>query len=662
MNFIDTEFERHADLTLVFGHHPVTDTGVSDDTWLYYGAPAFVELLDQGAASLYGYGHTHRHSEVLFKGDTYTGDMAGGGVVYFNIDSLGKSTENHFSVIAVDCNGVSTKTQAIDAWPLVLITTPVNGAVGGIPNPYAYSVPAATENPIRALVFDAEAVSQVQYRIDGAGQWYPMQQVSGSPSLWEARWDNSGTAEGPHTIEVQAAGSAIRSDVISVHVAAGTPDTTAPTPTPMTWAAPPHALDSTSIGMTATTAVDPSGVEYYFDCVSEGCNDSGWQAGPDYVDTGLAPSTSYGYAVKARDLSVNRNETALSQVSSATTDEAAEVCFQAEGETTARGTVEGDFADTHADDDTYEALTEEIKTGRWSLLEHTWTFNITGGASVVFKVQAHHSENTEGDDFIFAYSLDNTTFSSMLRVEKTLDDDHYQSFELPAYTSGTIHIRVKDTDMTKGSTGQDTLYVDDMFISTSGSSHAPAQAFNPDPPNGATDVPATPTLTWSPGEGAGWHEVYFGTDAENLELASAGQTETRFTPDPLEGGATCFWRIDEGNTFGTTVGALWQFTTTVGACTPETVSVASVVTSTLKGPAGTSYGQAVATIRDNCGDPVGDATVEGEFTGDFSGEVPQTAATDSSGRAVFMTEGSLKKPVFGFQVNRVEASGLVLQP
>ena len=29
-----------ADLTFVFGHHPVTDTGASDDTWLFYGHQA----------------------------------------------------------------------------------------------------------------------------------------------------------------------------------------------------------------------------------------------------------------------------------------------------------------------------------------------------------------------------------------------------------------------------------------------------------------------------------------------------------------------------------------------------------------------------------------------------------------------------------------------
>jgi hypothetical protein len=141
--YIETELQANmnADLTIVFGHHPVTDTGVSTDTWLYYGAPAFIQLLDTYSASLYGYGHTHDYSKVLFSGSAYTGSMVGDGIVYLNTNSLGKSTDNNFNVIAVDCHGISTKTQAIRSWPLVMITTPVNLAMGNADNPYALMCP-----------------------------------------------------------------------------------------------------------------------------------------------------------------------------------------------------------------------------------------------------------------------------------------------------------------------------------------------------------------------------------------------------------------------------------------------------------------------------------------------------------------------------------------
>ena len=71
--------------------------------------------------------------------------------------------------------------------------------------------------------------------------------------------------------------------------------------------------------MTATTASDPSAVEYLFACVSGPCHSGGWQASSSYSDTGLTPGTTYTYQVKARDKSANFNETAWSAPASAAT-------------------------------------------------------------------------------------------------------------------------------------------------------------------------------------------------------------------------------------------------------------------------------------------------------------------------------------------------------
>ena len=95
-------------------------------------------------------------------------------------------------------------------------------------------------------------------------------------------------------------------------------DVQAPTPSPMTWAVAPHAVNRNSIGMTATTATDASGVEYYFTCTAGGGHDSGWQADPTYLDIGLLRNTAYTYTVKARDASASRNETAASVAVAAT--------------------------------------------------------------------------------------------------------------------------------------------------------------------------------------------------------------------------------------------------------------------------------------------------------------------------------------------------------
>jgi hypothetical protein len=99
----------------------------------------------------------------------------------------------------------------------------------------------------------------------------------------------------------------------------GGSDTDPPSPDPMTWANPPTADGPTSIAMTATTASDPSGVQYYFECTAGGGDDSGWQTSATYVDSGLSPETQYTYRVKARDRSANYNETGWSPGVSATT-------------------------------------------------------------------------------------------------------------------------------------------------------------------------------------------------------------------------------------------------------------------------------------------------------------------------------------------------------
>lgn len=97
------------------------------------------------------------------------------------------------------------------------------------------------------------------------------------------------------------------------------PDFTPPAPDPMTWAIEPYESGTGQVTMTATTAIDNSGsgVEYYFDCVSGGGHDSGWQSSSIYVDTPVMQAVST-YRVKARDLSDSRNENGWSQESTVT--------------------------------------------------------------------------------------------------------------------------------------------------------------------------------------------------------------------------------------------------------------------------------------------------------------------------------------------------------
>jgi hypothetical protein len=99
-------------------------------------------------------------------------------------------------------------------------------------------------------------------------------------------------------------------------------------------------------------------------------------------------------------------------------------------------------------------------------------------------------------------------------------------------------------------------------------------AWGPNPPDGATDVPADASLAWMASKYAATHDVYLGTaladvnnagqDAAMGVLASQGQSETQYDPaEPLAYGQTYYWRIDEVNAApDSTVrkGNVWSFT------------------------------------------------------------------------------------------------------
>jgi predicted outer membrane repeat protein len=89
-------------------------------------------------------------------------------------------------------------------------------------------------------------------------------------------------------------------------------DTYPPVPNPSEWKTEPYPSWSpahpNSISMAARTATDAwdfwvGNVQYYFDCVSGGCHDSGWQDEPNYIDSNLVLGVEYGYRVRARDAS-----------------------------------------------------------------------------------------------------------------------------------------------------------------------------------------------------------------------------------------------------------------------------------------------------------------------------------------------------------------------
>ncbi len=100
----------------------------------------------------------------------------------------------------------------------------------------------------------------------------------------------------------------------------------------------------------------------------------------------------------------------------------------------------------------------------------------------------------------------------------------------------------------------------------------PYVAWNPSPANNSTpNVKDAVPLTWSAGDNASQHDVYFGVDKDAVDDADASdatgvyrgrQNGTTFTPaEPIEWGTgPYYWRVDEINTDGSiSEGRLWDF-------------------------------------------------------------------------------------------------------
>ncbi|MHC4536157.1 MAG: LamG domain-containing protein [Planctomycetota bacterium] len=98
-------------------------------------------------------------------------------------------------------------------------------------------------------------------------------------------------------------------------------------------------------------------------------------------------------------------------------------------------------------------------------------------------------------------------------------------------------------------------------------------AWNPSPPNESVpNLRDAGSLSFSPGDNASQHDVYFGTDENAVDNADASDTTgvyrgqwaiTSYTPpEGVEwGGGPYYWRIDEVHNDGTIVkGRLWSFT------------------------------------------------------------------------------------------------------
>jgi hypothetical protein len=130
-------------------------------------------------------------------------------------------------------------------------------------------------------------------------------------------------------------------------------------------------------------------------------------------------------------------------------------------------------------------------------------------------------------------------------------EDMFDEFEL------TVTI----TDGRLSWSAPDDSYVKPCFIEIEGDPLTQffQKARDPDPIDGAQDV-VDPIFMWTSGDTAEHHQVYLGTDPDNLVQVSDQDFTVYWHPESIEPGMIYYWRIDEVEADGNVItGDVWSF-------------------------------------------------------------------------------------------------------
>jgi hypothetical protein len=172
------------------------------------------------------------------------------------------------------------------------------------------------------------------------------------------------------------------------------------------------------------------------------------------------------------------------------------------------------------------------------------------------KIYANGVLQTGGTDIAGDGSLCDDSFDS-LKIGR-----YYYSAE-PRYFDGKIDdVRIYDRALSAGDIWQ--LYREGLS----------EKAFAPSPEDGKIDVvDPNVVLSWSPGKNVLTHDVYFGTDFNEVDNANTSSTQymgnqneiwwdtNNYDSNGLEPSTTFYWRIDEVNDPCVWKGDVWSFTT-----------------------------------------------------------------------------------------------------
>jgi PKD repeat protein len=309
------------------------------------------------------------------------------------------------------------------------------------------------------------------------------------------------------------------------------------------------------------------------------------------------------------------------------------------------GTFTNTFSETHASDDVYETISEALSTSHprktTSEAEHKWTFTVNATGAATFYLEAYRSDNADGDDFTFAYSTDDVTYVNLVTVASATEQVYTAS--MPSGLTGTVYIRVVDTDRAWGNSSLDDCYIDNMYIEYSSTPGPPVANFAGDPTSGV--VPLAVNFTdLSTGNPTSWSWDF-----------GDGGTSTAQNPShtyTLAGSYTV--SLTATNGYGSGTETKVDYITVIPAGQILRVSSIDVVRQTAGGP----NRQAVATVTvvDGNGTAVSGASVSGYFNAP-NGNI-KSGTTDGSGVATMSSDKTKTPPVdWCFTVTDVSLAG-----
>ncbi len=211
-----------------------------------------------------------------------------------------------------------------------------------------------------------------------------------------------------------------------------------------------------------------------------------------YVDAGVAPGRSY-YAIRAFDTSGNMSDDSGIVVADVP-EPPVDLSTNAVAETPVAGSVSGTFGATTARGGAAQTITEVDSGGkprdRYDLAEHRWSIPASHGNQTLTVVASTSGSGDADSGFAVEYSIDGTTWVPFATISNGGTLDTTESIGAP---TGTVGVRVIDTDRTRGNTTHNSVAVDFLEIVGDGA--------DVQPPLATATVATLTTSTQSAGRG-----------------------------------------------------------------------------------------------------------------------------------------------------------------